>query len=106
VASAGGPVTELNTSTGALVRVISGPKYQFSPPNGGAAHSAMVMSGADLFITEADDSVTEINASTGALVRVIAGPEYAFDYPFTAVATDAGVFVANCDGDWITEFPA
>jgi hypothetical protein len=37
-------VTELATATGALVRVLSGPAYQFNQP------TAIVVSGADVFV--------------------------------------------------------
>ena len=41
---AGSSLTELNASTGALVRVVSGPAYEFSVPD------AMAVSGHDLFV--------------------------------------------------------
>ena len=66
----GGSVTELNASTGALARVISGRQYQFNGPQAPALY------GDDLFAAnEGGNSVTEVNASTGALVRVISGPK-------------------------------
>jgi hypothetical protein len=53
----GGGVTELDASTGALVRVISGSSYQFY-----GAH-AMAVSGHDLFVANtAGSSVTELPA--------------------------------------------
>ena len=56
-----GSVTELDASTGALVRVISGSAYQFNDP------SAMVLDGRDLFVANrGGGSVTELNGSTGA----------------------------------------
>jgi hypothetical protein len=71
----GGSVTEVNASTGALVRVISGPQYQFNPNDRGGP-DALALRGADLFVaTFGGYSVTEVNASTGALVRVISGPK-------------------------------
>ncbi len=91
-------VTELNASTGALVRVLSSSAYQFNGPD------AMVVDGPDLFVTNAeagatdDGSVTELNASTGALVRVLSAPVYQFSGP-TAMATDGGdVFVLDTLG--------
>jgi carbonic anhydrase len=64
--SGGGSVTELNASTGALVRVVSGSVYKFNHP------CAMAVAGGDLFVANvAGNSVTEVDASTRALVRVI-----------------------------------
>jgi len=58
----GKSVTELNASTGALVRVVSD---QFGGPY------AMAVAGADLFVANHNGtgSVTELDASTGALVN-------------------------------------
>jgi hypothetical protein len=51
----------LDTSTGELVRVITGSTYRFHYPN------AMVLSGTDLFVAnDTGNSVTELNALMGA----------------------------------------
>jgi outer membrane protein assembly factor BamB len=87
-----GSVTELNASTGALVRVISGPKYEFESPD------AIASSGPDLFVANGvypDGSVTELNTTTGALVRVISGKAYGFCDPSAIVSRGADLFVAN-----------
>ena len=58
----GGSVTELNASTGSLVRVLAGSPYNFVDPDG------MALSGDDLFVANAGDgSVTELPASAQAL---------------------------------------
>jgi hypothetical protein len=50
-----GSLIEVNASTGALVRVISGPAYRFDDPD------AMVLSGRDLFVANSrSGSVTEL----------------------------------------------
>ena len=61
----GGAITEVNTSTGGLVKVVSGPSYQFADAD------AMVLDRNDLFVanggpglfsgTSAGGSVTELN---------------------------------------------
>ena len=61
VANFGGPgtdrLTEINTSTGAMVRVISGAAYRFSEP------VAIVPSGDDLFVGNVSGNwITEIKA--------------------------------------------
>ena len=74
-----GSITEVNTATGKLIRVISGPSYELSAPDG------IVLERGDLFISDSDlgkgGSVTEVNPATGKLVRVISGPAYQFDGP-------------------------
>jgi hypothetical protein len=51
-------VTELNTTTGALIRVLNGPAYEFRDP------SAITVDGTRIWVTNAgDDSVTEFPAS-------------------------------------------
>jgi hypothetical protein len=48
-------VTELNASTGALVRVLSAPKYEFDGP------VALALRGDDLFVANiGSDSLTEV----------------------------------------------
>jgi hypothetical protein len=76
----GGSVTELNASTGALVKVISAPQFRAEP-------DAVVIIGADLFVSvlyggpKFHGSVVELNASTGALLRVVSRPHYGIEYP-------------------------
>ena len=54
----GGSVTELNASTGALVKVLGGLSYQFSQP------SAVAFDGTHVWVTNfGGDSVTEFPAS-------------------------------------------
>jgi hypothetical protein len=54
-----GSVTELDASTGALVRVLSRPEYGFNQPG------ALAVSGPDLFVANAsDNSVTELPVAT------------------------------------------
>jgi hypothetical protein len=51
----GSSVSELDASTGALVRVLSSPRYMFEEPD------ALEVSGADLFVSNlSDGSVTEL----------------------------------------------
>jgi hypothetical protein len=84
-----GSVTEIDASTGALVRVISGLEYQFYGPD------ALAASGGNLLVANNFGSVTEFNASTGALVRVISGAKYQFDQPGALAVWGDDLFVAN-----------
>lgn len=65
-------IDEINTTTGALVRVISGAEYKFNTPYD------ITVDGDDVFAVNTyykGPSITEFNASTGALVRVITSTE-------------------------------
>ena len=65
---AGSPsLTEVNASTGALVRVISGPAYRFSGPYPSAGPDAMVLDGARP-VRSGRGAVAE-NSTTTALAR-------------------------------------
>jgi hypothetical protein len=88
--AAGDSVTEVNASTGALVKVISAPRYSLDSPD------SMAVLGDNLFVANSGgNSVTELNASTGALVRVISAPRYRFDDPGTLVLAGGDMFVAS-----------
>src|ERR1700678_98457 len=82
----GTTVTELNASTGALVRVVSAAADQFIDP------MALAVAGDDLFVMNGGSvdgvggTLTELNASTGALVRVLSGPPPRFEPSAIAVA--------------------
>jgi hypothetical protein len=64
----GNAVAELSLATGALVRMISGSRYDFKGISG------MILFGGEIWVASyTSNAVTEISASTGALVRVIRG---------------------------------
>ena len=98
-------VTEVNASTGALVRVLRGVKYGFSVP------SAFAVAGRDLWIANAGPtgyaekgSLTEVNASTGALVRVVTGARFDFLGPQALAVVGDDLWVAG--GGRLTEINA
>jgi len=96
----GKSVTELNASTGALVRVVSD---QFGGPY------AMAVAGADLFVANHNGtgSVIEFNASRGTPVRVVYGPVYRFNDPDAMAVAGDDLFVANHNGTGsVTELDA
>ena len=90
-----------SNETGAPVRVLTGPGYQFNNPVAIAADGALVW-----VVNERGRSVTELNAATGAPIRVLTGPRYPFDDPVDIAADGARVWVVNNFGFWVTEFPA
>jgi hypothetical protein len=67
-----GSVAELSATTGAVLRVISAPRYQVGDPQ------AATVADGHVWIASIDypgpgGTVTEISAATGALIRVIDG---------------------------------
>ena len=87
---AAGGVTELNASSGKLVKVISGSSYQFMEPKAISANDDTV------WVVNFDgNSVTEFRASTGSLIRVISGPPSAFNYPNSIVLAGGHLWVTN-----------
>jgi hypothetical protein len=97
-----GSLTELNSTTGALVRVISGSVYKFDLT--ADMPGSMTVAGGDVLVANASDrSVTEVNASTGALVRLFAHPLYSLDFPSALVVVGHDLYVANEDGTTVTE---
>jgi hypothetical protein len=48
-------------------------------------------------------SVTELNESTGTLVQVLSRPSYEFNRPDAIAADGTHVWVANADGESVTE---
>jgi hypothetical protein len=85
-----GWLTEIDASTGALVRTISGQAYRFSFP------CALAIKGTHLFVVDTGSgSLADIDAATGALVSVISGPAYGFSDPHALVFDGPDLFVAN-----------
>ncbi len=50
-------------------------------------------------------SVTELSASTGSLVKIFSGAAYGFDEPSGFATAGGRVWVANTNGQSVTEFP-
>jgi serine/threonine protein kinase len=86
----GESVTELNASTGKLVRVLSGAQYQLNGP------AVVAAAGNNVFIVNTNgNSVTEIDARTGALEHTLSAARYHFNGP-------AGITVAG-NHAWILD---
>jgi hypothetical protein len=90
-------VTELNSSDGSLVRVIS------TPSDALHGASAIAASGPDVWVANVN-SVTELNASTGSLVRVIDARDGDIDRPVAVAVSGPNVWVANLNS--VTELNA
>ena len=99
-------VTELSATTGALVRVISGSRYDFNGPSG------MTSLGSRIWVTNQSGgvnklgSVTEFSAATGALVRVINDHSFDFIGPFAITSDRTHVWVTGPNGNAVTEISA
>ena len=97
----GNSVTELDASTGALLRVLSASSYGFDDPD------AISSDGTDVWVANGEgNSVTELDASTGALVQVLSASSYGFDDPGAISSDGADVWVANGAGNSVTELDA
>jgi hypothetical protein len=101
----GSSVTEIDASTGKMVKVISGPAYRFDDL------AAVAIGDGRLFVVSAFSAlgkgpglVTEIDAATGKMVKVISGSGYHFAAPGAIVVDWPKLFVANSDS--VTEFQA
>jgi hypothetical protein len=104
VANASGSVTEMRSSNGALVRVISGARFHFVDP------VAIDASGSTVLVLNAGrpgglvaGSITEINAHTGLLRRTISGAPFAFSDPVALTASGPDAFVADEGDNSMTE---
>jgi hypothetical protein len=89
----GNSVTELNASSGAHVRTLSGSPYDFDAP------TALKAIGADLFVANGHAGLTELAIATGAFVATMRGPKFAFSDPI-ALATNGSnsLYVLSASG--------
>jgi serine/threonine-protein kinase len=88
--SAGNSVTELNASTGSVIRILDGASYQFDYP------ISFAPDGADLWVVNAfGNSMTELNVGTGSLVRIVKGTSYGFNNPEAVTADGTHIWVGN-----------
>jgi sugar lactone lactonase YvrE len=98
----GNSVSELNATTGAPVRLISGAAYDFDGPD------AILTDGTHIFVANGGNlgnqgCVTELNAATGALVRVLSGTKFKFSGPEALALAGQGLWVASYGNDSLTE---
>ena len=101
VANGGGKsVTQLNASTGKLVRVVSGSSDEFAFPDAITSDAAYVW-----VANYRGQAVLEINAITGALVKVHSGSPYGLSGPDAITSDGSHVFTGNYFGQSVTMFP-
>jgi hypothetical protein len=93
-----GSLAQIDARTGAVVRVISGARYDL----GGA--TTMVVLGRDLYIADTTaNAVTEIDGTTGALVNVLRGSRYRFAGPDGEATWGDHLYVANGQDNTVTD---
>ena len=97
----GNSITELNSSDGALVRVINKASYRFNRP------VALAIGGNDLWVANSHgNSVTELNTENRSLVRVVSDPKDMINDPNDIDVIGSDVWILDTgDGD-ITELRA
>jgi len=92
-ATDGDAVEELNASNGAVIRTLSGGRYQFIQPTGIAAD------GDHVWVIDGS-SLTELDASDGAVIRVLSGDQYARIQPSSIADDGTHLWVAGSSGEW------
>ena len=94
-------VYELNSGTGALIRVISGRRYRISGPDAIAANRASVW-----VANGNNNTVTQLSAASGGLIRVISAPGDQLNVPTGLAVAGGRVWVASDGSDLVTELSA
>jgi streptogramin lyase len=95
----GNSVTELDATTGNVVRDVEGGAGGFKWPMGIAS------TGADVWVANLDgNSLTEINESTGSVMRVVTGD--GLNGPDSICVFGKAIWVTNLFGDSVTELNA
>jgi hypothetical protein len=94
-------VTELNSSDGALVRVIRKKSYKFNYPG------ALAINGNDLWVANFHaNSVTELSTVNGSLIRVVSDPADKINDPNDIASVGGDVWILDTGNSDITELRA
>ncbi|HUC13938.1 MAG TPA: PQQ-binding-like beta-propeller repeat protein, partial [Acidimicrobiales bacterium] len=93
-----GSLTEIDATTGRMVRRISGARYDFHAPE------EITAVGNDLFVADSGaNAVTEVDPSKGQLVGVLSGSQYQFESPVGLDVYGDHLYVINESGDSVTD---
>lgn len=95
----GGSVTDVDASTGILVRLVTGTPYRFDHPVAIAADGSYVFVANDY-----GNSITLLASPSGSLVSVLSAPNDHFDGPVSIAFDGIHAWVVNVYGDSVTEF--
>ncbi|MGO9910685.1 MAG: NHL repeat-containing protein [Acidimicrobiales bacterium] len=100
----GNSVTELEASTGHLVRVVANEKgslSRFDDP------VAITSAGTDLWVANfAGNSVTEIDATSGAVLKTLSKTQYGFSAPAGIAYDGTNLWVTDSGANQVTELKA
>ena len=98
VLNGNGSVTEISSSSGAVIGTISGPQFGFYSPSGFA-----VADGRIFVANPSNNTVTVIDATTRALIGILSGPSYGFNWPSGVAFDGTNVWITNPDNNSVTE---
>ena len=91
-----GSVTELNATTGRVIRIITAQTAPFNEP------TSIAISGSHVWVANLDySSIVELNASSGAVVRLIRANS--LNQPLSMAVDHDHLWVANFFGNSVTE---
>jgi streptogramin lyase len=82
-------VSEINASTGTLVKMLRGKTFGFDQPR------AIVHISTHLFVANANDTVSVITAATSAAAGVLSGKGYGFDNPVALAKSGSKLLVLS-----------
>jgi outer membrane protein assembly factor BamB len=93
-----GAVSQIDASSGALVRVIRGTRFDLDSPSALAGHGGRV------YVADTGaNAITVLDAGTGALVGVLSGKAFNFDAPDGLAVYGGHLYVANYDSQSVTD---
>lgn len=91
-------ITQIDIATGDLVRVLSGPDYQF------AGFGLAVVEGGYLWFPNASSNLTTVvNTSDGTVAAILTGSPYNFSNPSSSTVGDDAVWISNYSNNTVTE---
>ena len=96
-----GWVSEFSAASGALIRVIAGPRYGLTDPQ------ALAVDSGGIWVADGNGGgLTELSAATGGLLREAGGPRYQFADPGAIAVAGGDLWVANGGSNTVTEINA
>ena len=91
-------ITEISTASGAVVRIFHGAPSWW--------HRVLTANANGIWVITGSYALVEYSATSGAVRAMLDGAALGFDGPTAAAVSGGQVWVANYDGDSVTEIPA
>ena len=91
-------ITQIDIATGDLIRVLSGPAYQF-----GGFGLAVVYGDYLWFPNNSGNLTTVVNKSDGTVAAILTGSPYNFSNPSSSATGDDAVWIPNYNNNTVTE---